>query len=168
MPKTNTDSRIVLLLEVVDQAYSDRAWHGTTLRGSIRGLSVDKAIWRPAPERHNIWELILHTAYWKYIVRRRLTRDKTLSFPRKPSNWPSPPERRTTMHLKNDIALLQKEHGLLRDAIERFPPSQLQRRAPESKWTYAEHVHGIAAHDLYHAGQIQLIKKLSSCPPGQG
>jgi uncharacterized damage-inducible protein DinB len=155
-----TDSRIALLLEIVDQAFSRQAWHGTTLRGSIRGLSVERAVWRPGPERHNIWELVLHTAYWKYIVRRRLTGDKALSFPRKPSNWPATPEKTTSSKLKEDIALLQQEHDSLRDVIERFDPSRLHRRAPESKWTYAEHVHGIAAHDLYHAGQIQLVKKL--------
>ena len=62
---------------------------------------------------------------------------------------------------KVDIALLQGEHDLLREAIRSFPAPKLNRRAPESKWTYAEHIHGIAAHDLYHTGQIQLLKRLS-------
>lgn len=168
MTTNGTDSRIALLLEIVDQAFSRQAWHGTTLRGSIRGLSVEVAVWRPGPERHNIWELVLHTAYWKYIVRRRLTGDKALSFPRKPSNWPAVPEKTTSGKLNEDIALLKHEHLLLRDLIESFDPSQLHRRAPESKWTYAEHVHGIAAHDLYHAGQIQLIKKLMQVSVVQG
>jgi hypothetical protein len=145
---------------MVDQAFHQHSWHGTTLRGSLRGLSIEQALWRPGSERHNIWELILHTAYWKYIVRRRLTRSKKLSFPRKPSNWPSAPKDPTAALLKDDVILLRNEHELLREAIERFPPSQLSHRAPESKWTYLEHMHGIAAHDLYHAGQIQLIKRL--------
>jgi len=123
-------------------------------------LSVEKATWRPRSDRHNIWELILHTAYWKYIVRRRLTRDRTSSFPRKPSDWPVLPEEATVKLLKEDVALLQREHDMLLMAVREFPPSELNRRAPESQWTYAEHVHGIAAHDLYHAGQIQLLKKL--------
>jgi len=168
VPIRKIDSRIALLLELVDQAFNQHAWHGTTLLGSIRGLSVESAVWRPGAERHSIWELVLHTAYWKYIVRRRLTGDKTLSFPRKPSNWPAVPETVTSDQLKEDIYLLKNEHGLLRQTIECFPPSQLHRRARESKWTYAEHVHGIAAHDLYHAGQIQLIKKLMKGSAVQG
>ncbi|HEY0351427.1 MAG TPA: DinB family protein, partial [Gemmatimonadales bacterium] len=63
---------IDLLLEMLDQAYNQKGWHGTTLRGALRGLTPKDALWRPAPRRHNIWELTLHAAYWKYAVRRRL------------------------------------------------------------------------------------------------
>ncbi len=155
-----TDRSIELLLRIGDEAFDRKAWHGTTLRGSLRGLSVERAVWRPNAQRHNIWELILHTAYWKYIIRRRLTRDMTLKFPRSPSDWPAPPKKPTMKELKADISLLQDQHTLLREAITQFPATQLQRRAPESQWTYAEHIHGIAAHDLYHTGQIQLLKRL--------
>jgi hypothetical protein len=151
---------IALLLHIVDQAFDTKAWHGTTLRGALRGLVPDVALWRPAPERHSIWELVLHTAYWKYIVRRRLTRDMTIKFERSPSNWPSPPAPATAKALKADIALLVEEHRLLREAIAGFPANRLNSKAAESQWTYAEHIHGIAAHDLYHAGQIQLLKRL--------
>ncbi len=151
---------ITLLLHIVDQAYDTKAWHGTTLRGALRGLTVETAVWRPAPARHNIWEYLLHAAYWKYIVRRRLTGDKSLSFPRKPSDWPRYPDDPSAKDLKADLALLGTEHRLLRDVVSRFPTRRLDGRAPESQWTYAEHIHGIAAHDLYHAGQIQLVKRL--------
>ncbi len=66
---------VALLLRVMDQAYDQKSWHGTTLRGSLRGLTAEEALWRPGPNRHNIWELTLHAAYWKYIVRRRLAGD---------------------------------------------------------------------------------------------
>lgn len=151
---------ISLLLRIVDQAFDTKAWHGTTLRGALRGLTPDVALWRPAPERHNIWEYLLHAAYWKYIVRRRLTQDKSIRFGRAPSNWPSPPDPATTKVLKADIRLLVEEHRLLREAIAGFPARRLNAKAPESQWTYAEHIHGIAAHDLYHTGQIQLAKRL--------
>lgn len=154
------DGRIQLLLQIVDQAYGKKAWHGTTLRGSIRGLDLKTALWRPSPDRHNVWELVLHAAYWKYIVRRRITDDKSLIFPRKPSNFPALPEDPTTNQLKRDVSLLQDEHDLLREAIARFQASRLNRRAPGSEWTYGELIHGIAAHDLYHTGQIQLLKRL--------
>ena len=59
------------LLDIVDQAYNRKSWHGTNLRGSIRGLTPAQASWRPAPGRHNIHELIVHAAYWKYAAWRR-------------------------------------------------------------------------------------------------
>jgi hypothetical protein len=71
------------LLASLEEAFDRRSWHGTNLRGAIRGLSLDQAAWRPGPARHNIWELVLHAAYWKYAVRRRLTGDKRGTFPLK-------------------------------------------------------------------------------------
>ncbi len=67
------ESEIRQLLAILDQAYNHRSWHGTNLRGSIRGVEVDLASRRPAPGRHNIWELVVHAAYWKYASWRRLT-----------------------------------------------------------------------------------------------
>src|SRR5215203_6164695 len=81
---------VALLLRVMDQAYDQKSWHGTT--------------------RHNIWELTLHAAYWKYIVRRRLAGDSVGSFERKPSNWPDIPEPADSSAWKRDVSLLEGEH----------------------------------------------------------
>ncbi|HEX6433553.1 MAG TPA: hypothetical protein VFZ87_04905, partial [Gemmatimonadales bacterium] len=64
-----TNPVVAMLLEITDQAFDRKSWHGTTLRGALRGLMPEEALWRPGPERHNIWELTLHAAYWKYAVR---------------------------------------------------------------------------------------------------
>jgi len=154
------DVRLELLLQILDQAFDHKGWHGTTLRGSLRGLTATEALWRPGPGRHNIWELTVHTAYWKYAVRRRLTGEAMGSFARKPSNWPAVPETPDEAVWKLDIRLLESEHRLLREAVRTLPPAKLEARSPQGVWTNAEEIHGIAAHDLYHTGQIQLIKKL--------
>lgn len=153
-------SSIALLLRVYDQAFTAPAWHGTPLWGTLRGITARDALRRPAPGRHNIWELTLHTAYWKYVVRRRLTRDETLTFPRDGANFPALPARPDAKTWKADLALLRDQHRLLRAVIARLPAAQLGRRGWRSKWTNEEHIYGIASHDLYHAGQIQLIKRL--------
>ncbi len=108
---------------------------------------------------------MLHTTYWKYVVRRRVTRDASLRFVRSPSNWPAVPPQETAWELRADIALLRQEHILLRQAIAAVPARQLDRRARDSRWTLAELIHAIAAHDLYHAGQIQLLKRLQTGRP---
>ena len=160
MARSATRNRVEILLRLIDEAYEKQTWHGPNLRGSLRGISKAEASKRPAAGRHNIWEIAVHAAYWKYIVRRRLTGDKSLSFPRKPSDWPRYPDDPSPKDLKADLALLGTEHRRLRDVVSQFPSRRLDARAPESQWTYAEHIHGIAAHDLYHAGQIQLVKRL--------
>ena len=151
---------IAMLLEITDQAFDRKSWHGTTLRGALRGLTPEEALWRPAAGRHNIWELVLHAAYWKYAVRRRLAGDATGSFERKPSNWPEIPSPSDASAWKRDVGFLESEHRKLRDTIRSLRPADLSTRSPRGVWTYAEEIHGIAAHDLYHTGQIQLIKRL--------
>jgi DinB superfamily len=150
---------ITLLLRVFDQAFAAPSWHGTPLWGTLRGISPRAALRRPGRGRHNIWELTVHTAYWKYVVRRRLTRDESLSFPLEGSNWFPSPARADARAWKAALALLREQHRLLRAVIARFPAARLDRKGWRSKWTNEEHIYGIASHDLYHAGQIQLIKR---------
>lgn len=147
------------LLLLLDQAYGARAWHGTTLKGAVRGVTLDQALWRPGRGRHNIWELVLHMAYWKYAVTRRLVGGPPGGFPRSGSNWiavddPSPGR------WKADLRLLHDTHRALLAAVRGLPPSRLNAREG-SRWTNWDQIAGAAAHDLYHTGQVQLIKKLS-------
>jgi hypothetical protein len=151
---------IALLLRVYDQAFTSPAWHGTPLWGTLRGISPSQALRRPGRGRHNIWELAVHAAYWKYVVRRRLTRDESLNFPMTGSNWFPSPKRADAKAWRAVLALLREQHRLLRATIARFPAAQLGRKGWRSKWTNEEHIYGIASHDLYHAGQIQLLKRL--------
>jgi len=136
-----------LLLRILDDAYVRKAWHGTNLRGSLRGVTAETALWRPGPNRHSIWELALHCAYWKYAVRRRLTGVKRGAFSRKGSNWLPPGE-----SWQKDLRLLGDEHRALREAVARATTPQLKK--------YEKLIYGVAAHDNYHTGQIQLIKRL--------
>jgi hypothetical protein len=148
------------LLEQLDEAYDRQSWHGPNLRGSLRGLDVDQALWRPAPDRHNAWEIAIHAAYWKYVAWRRLTGEKRGAFPRKGSNWIASPTPPSEKRWRDDVILLGESHRKLREAVARLSDADLRRRAPGGKETIGRLVRGVAAHDLYHAGQIQLLKRL--------
>jgi DinB family protein len=154
------DERVRLLLEVFDQAYTAPSWHGTPLKGTIRGISAHQALWRPGRNRHCIWDLVLHTAYWKCMVRRRLLRDPDIVFPRDRANWPALPDRPDESAWKRDRELLDEQHRLLHRVIAGLKPALLGRRGWRSKWPIKAEIYGIASHDLYHAGQIQIVKRL--------
>jgi hypothetical protein len=158
MKKDLSGSEIPLLLQLVDEAYGRRSWHGTNLRGSIRGITVDQAIWRPARTRHNIWEIIIHAAYWKYIVRRRLLGEQKGSFPLKGGNWFARPT--GTTDLQDDIRLLDDVHRSLREAVASLSPAQLRSIPFYNRFSPSSMISGIAFHDVYHAGQVQLLKRL--------
>jgi hypothetical protein len=155
-----TRDQVHLLLAIIDEAYEKQAWHGPNLRGSIRGITEREASWRPNAHRHNIWEIVLHAAYWKYAVRRRLLSDKRGSFPRKGSNWFVRPEIKGGSSWKEDLALLENEHRAMRVAIAGLHDNDINKKRASSKVTIGRIVAGIAAHDIYHAGQIQLLKRL--------
>ena len=155
-------TQLDLLLSLIDQAYDRKSWHGTNLRGSIRGLSPSQAASRPAKKRHNIWELVVHAAYWKYVVRRRLLGEPRGSFALKGSNWFERPEGRADVAAwRADIRLLDEEHRRLREAIAGMSLEALPRTEPGGTMPLVALVTGVAAHDLYHAGQIQLLKRLA-------
>jgi hypothetical protein len=154
---TATEAAVLAL----DEAFDRRSWHGTNLRGSLRGVSARAAAWRPAPRRHNIWEEAVHAAYWKYTVWRRVTGEKRGSFPLKGSNWfARPVGHASAAAWAADIRMLTETHRHLRGAIARLNDADLESLASGGKVTIGWLVRGVIAHDLYHAGQIQLIKRL--------
>jgi uncharacterized damage-inducible protein DinB len=156
-----TNPEIALLVRILDQAFEKRSWHGTNLKGSLRGLDVAEASFRPGPGRHSIQELAVHAAYWKYAVLRRLTGEKRGSFPEKGSNWFARPGGDAAAW-KRDLALLVAMHARLRAAVAALDPKLLDAVPRGSRFTYRDLVAGAAAHDVYHAGQIQLLKRMYS------
>jgi DinB superfamily len=160
MPADAPSPEIRLLLELIDRAYDRKSWHGPTLRGSVRGLTPDLALWRPQPARHNIVEQALHASYWKYAARRRLTGEKRGSFALKGSNWFPVSGPLTDAAWSDHVGLLDSEHKALRNAVASFPPARLDAPLGDGKYTCLGLILGIASHDLYHAGQIQLLKRL--------
>ncbi len=160
MVKKATPKEKDIILYLLDQSYDKKAWHGTTLRGSLRGLDYKQALWRPARGRHNIWEIIVHCAYWEYIGRRRILEDEKLNFPIKGSDWFQIPSPADAKAWKQTLAFTRKEHIRLRKAIEHMPLSKIHYVPSRAKLRNSEILHGVANHNLYHAGQIQLIKRL--------
>jgi len=143
-------------------ARGQRNWHGgPSPVTALRGVDADQAMWRPGARRKSIWALALHIAYWKYTVLRHLETELIQRFPRSPSNWPAPPATPDGAAWNRDVTLLKEQHERLVGAVEKLSTSDLDRIPPAGRrWTYGELVLGIAAHDAYHTGQIQLMKKL--------
>jgi uncharacterized damage-inducible protein DinB len=147
------------LLVLLDTAYDHTSWHGPNLRGSLRGVSLDGAAWRLQAGAHNVWELLVHAAYWKYVAWRRLTGAARGSFPLEGSNFFERPVEATAAAWRADLRLLDTMHRDLRAAVAATAPRALDARLPGSRVTRLHLITGVAAHDIYHAGQIQLLKK---------
>jgi len=152
--EATVDSR-KLVLALLDEAYEKKTWHGPNLKQSLKGVTAAQAAWRPGPGRHNIWEVALHAAYWKYAVRRRMEGGKRGSFTLNGSNFfPRPePGKLNEGAWSTDKKLLEREHRALHGAA-----AKLLRTAGAG--TGMRQLYGVAFHDIYHAGQIRLLRRL--------
>jgi len=144
-----------LLLALLEEGYQRKTWHGPNLRQSLKGVTAKQAAWRPAPGRHNIWEETLHAAYWKYAVRRRLEGGKRGSFALKGHNFFPRPEKgkATEAAWRADQEILEAEHWAMVDTIAKMLQSPVSEKNLKM-------IYGVAFHDVYHAGQIRLLRRL--------
>jgi uncharacterized damage-inducible protein DinB len=144
-----------VILELFEEAFAQKTWHGPNLWQSLKGITARQAAWRPAPRRHNIWEETLHAAYWKYAVRRRLEGGKRGSFALAGSNFFPRPEagKLNEAAWRADKTLLRQEHRALRKTIKTALRKSVTAQVRRMLW-------GVAFHDVYHAGQIRLLRRL--------
>jgi len=144
-----------LIHALLDEAYEKKTWHGPNLRQSLKGVTAQQAAWRPTPDRHNIWELTLHAAYWKYVVRCKLEGGKRGSFILKGSNFFCRPAKGNLNEAawRADRAILEGEHRALIQAARKTVNSSPTPRQLRM-------LYGVAFHDIYHSGQIRLLRRL--------
>jgi uncharacterized damage-inducible protein DinB len=156
------DPRLKEILTMLAPPAGKKLWFGgASPVGCLRGVTAKQAAWKPAPDRHSIWEYALHIAYWNYAVRRNLEGSRMGAFPRSPSNWPEPPADANERAWKSDRALVKSEHEQLVAAVRAFDPRKLDKKTPGSGANrYADLLFGVAMHDVYHVGQIQQLKRL--------
>ncbi len=146
---------------MLDPEAGYRLWFGGAgPLGCLRGVSAEQASWKPGPERHSIWEIALHIAYWKYAVRRILEDGSKGGFPRSPSNWPRASEPADDRAWKEDRALLRSEHRRLIETARALSPERLDEKSPGGTYRFVDLLYGIVMHDAHHVGQIQLMKRL--------
>jgi uncharacterized damage-inducible protein DinB len=149
-------SEIQRIEDQLKRAFEGMAWHGPSLRELLADVTAEQAAAHPLAKVHSIWEIVLHVAAWEDAVRRRLEGE-----PVKPSDeedWP-PVTDTSEAAWKNTLAILEHNHRQLRKTISLLSDSRLgEVIAPESASMYVT-LHGIVQHDLYHAGQIALLKK---------
>ena len=160
------DAAIDALLALLDEAHDRRSWHGTNLYGAVKAIAPHQVTWRPGPRRHNVWELVVHAAYWKYVVRKRVSGAPRGGFPLAGTNFYPRDGAFDRGRWQADLALLTDQHRQLREMVVGLGSSDLARTVGGKPlaWT----IRGAAAHDLYHAGQIQLLKALAPPPRRAG
>lgn len=145
------------IAEQLRNAFNGDAWHGPALLELLADVEAATAAAHPLPDVHSIWELVLHIAAWDDAVNRRIVLKKALQL-NDAENFP-PVKDKSASAWKEAVAHARKTHEALLKTVEVLPEARLREIVPGKKYDIAFMLHGVAQHELYHAGQIAILKK---------
>lgn len=149
-------SEPALIAEQLRRAFEGDAWHGPALLELLQGVDAAAAAAKPLPDVHSIWELVLHVAVWDGAACRRLAGEKFQ--PEGTDNFPVVPKPSDAAWRKA-VAHVKRTHDVLVKTVAGLPESRLRERVPGKRYDFYHMLHGVAQHELYHAGQIAILKK---------
>ena len=156
-------SELERLEDQLRRAFEGEAWHGPSVLEALAGVTPESAAAHPVPEAHTIWELTLHLAGTYRLVLRRLDGEDAQLSPEQ--DWPPVPAP-TEAHWREAVQALVELNRRVREAVLRFDPARLdQPLSAGAPYTAYMQFIGITQHDLYHAGQIAMLKKAARVPP---
>ena len=144
--QTKLDARV--LTRVLDEGYGPGAWHGSDLKAALADVQPDLAFWRPAPGRHNIAEIALHHAFCARSVRGQLSGTTPEPFVLEGEDW-FPVSDESSLTWPEIRAVVEAEQSRLAAVVATLPDAER-----------FDLVLGVTCHAVYHAGQVQLIKRL--------
>ncbi|MDA2913007.1 DinB family protein [Acidobacteriia bacterium AH_259_A11_L15] len=139
------------------RAFEGDAWHGPAVLEVLAGVPGAQAARRPLAQGHSIWEIVEHIAVWESVVRRRIQGEKIGDLPPE-QDWPPVRDTREAAW-RETLNKLRRGHQELRQVVAGFPDDRLPETVPGKDYSFYGMLHGVVQHDLYHAGQIVLLKK---------
>ena len=151
------DARV--MARVIEEGYGPEAWHGPDLKAALAGVTPDLAFWRPSPGRHSIAEIALHHAYCVRGVRGRLSGTPPDAFVLDGDDWFALSDE-TTLSWPEIAAVVDAEQRRLTAVIADIGAGRVNPSLPDTE--RFDLVLGITCHAVYHAGQVQLIKKMAN------
>lgn len=136
------------------------AWHGDSLLKVLKDVSAEGDLQSAGGGVHSVWEILQHVAVWERVVRQRLLGRDPGPVPDS-EDWPDV-EWKGSESWEPALERLREETDRLSDTILQMPEARLLEEAPGQHVTNYQMIHGIIHHNIYHAGQIALLRKLQS------
>jgi uncharacterized damage-inducible protein DinB len=138
-------------------AFDGDAWHGPAVLELLSRMDAATAAAHPIPNAHSIWELVLHTAAWDGAVNRRIVGGKAVKL-NAAQNFP-PVKDKSAAAWQKALEHLKKSHDELLTTVSTMSDERLSEQVPGKKYDIYFMLHGVVQHELYHAGQIAVLKK---------
>lgn len=151
-----------ILADQIGRAFWGESWHGPSVREVLAGVSADDAMAHPIPGAHSIWEIVLHMTGGYHLVLRRVRGERAQLSPAEA--WP-PVAESSAEAWRESQRTLEQLNEQLQSAVRAFPAERLSQELGSEYPAYVQFL-GAPQHDLYHAGQIVLLKKALSASRG--
>lgn len=149
-------SEVARIGSQLKRAFEGEAWHGLSLKELLAGVTAEQAAAKPLVGAHSIWEIVLHIAAWERVALRRLEGQTALISTEE--DWPTVNDTSETAW-REALANLESGHRQLRAALRTLTDADLDKLVAGQQYSVYFLLHGVIQHDLYHAGQIALLKK---------
>jgi uncharacterized damage-inducible protein DinB len=149
-------NEIERITDQIRRAYDGDAWHGPPLRAVLDGVSAETAAARPIRDAHSIREIVRHVTFWYDGVRRRIGGE--VVDPQATEEWPEAAGEGEE-GWRRELADLDRAHEALLGVVGPLGVEDLERTVPGQPYSAYILLHGLVQHNLYHAGQIALLKK---------
>lgn len=150
-------TEIERIVDQMERAFEGDAWHGSSISEILSDVSADQALARPIEAAHSIWEIVLHSSVWQRTVRERLQGRPIETLP-DDVDWP-PIADPSPVSWAEAMMELRSEYELLREEALQWMGRNLSETTEGQRYTVYEMLHGVIQHNLYHAGQIALLKR---------
>jgi uncharacterized damage-inducible protein DinB len=157
--KRKAQSEAARIADQLRRAFDGSAWHGPGLLELLEDIDAATAAAKSLPKVHSIWELVLHVAVWDAAALRRLSGEKCQ--PTGPANFPLVSSAKESAWRKA-VTRTRRTHDALVKTVAALPDSRLSDRVPGKRYDFYHLLHGVTQHELYHAGQIAILKKVQS------
>lgn len=154
--KTGASTEAAGIADQLHRAFYGSAWHGPAVLELLEDVDAESAAAKPLSDVHSIWELVLHIAAWDGAALQRLAGKKCQ--PSGTANFPLVASA-TQAAWRKTIADTKRTHDELVKTVAGLPEKRLRDRVPGKRYDFYHMLHGIAQHELYHAGQIAILKK---------
>lgn len=149
-------SEMSRISDQLHRAFYGEAWHGSSVMELLKGVTATQAAAHPMPPAHSIWEVVNHITAWKGAVVRRLQGEEVEL--KGDKDWP-PVKDPSAASWRKTLAALEESHQRLEKAVAGLTDASLDSPVPNRDHNVYFMLHGVIQHDLYHAGQIALLKK---------
>jgi uncharacterized damage-inducible protein DinB len=148
-------NEIEVIINQLKCTFDGDSWHDGSFLNLLEDISSEEASNRPLPIRHTVWEIVDHCTYWMNFAAKAIREGRALEVV-KDDNWPEMGKAESEWH--DAISRLRDANSELLHTLDDFKPSHLDEKLDGTSYTYRVMLHGVSDHNVYHMGQIAILR----------